>query len=130
MNGTPRNDLWVVRCDKPRGLGHTFEPSLFLKQKYSSWRTTSCIINFDALLDISRQLQSYSSDELLEGTVCRLQQICRYLLLLSGTNNNLNDVIENINFVLNRLSTCEHRLCSSGYKCTSTREWTQRKAQV
>lgn len=47
--------------------------------------------------------------------VCRLQQICRYLLLLSGTNNHLNDVIENINLVLNRLSTCEHPLCSSCY---------------
>ncbi|KAK3733292.1 hypothetical protein QZH41_012027 [Actinostola sp. cb2023] len=69
----------------------------------------------NALLDVSRQLQSYLSDELLEVTVSRLQQICRHLLLLSGTNNNLNDVIANISSVLPRLSACEHSLCTSGY---------------
>ena len=50
----------------------------------------------NALLDVSRQLQSYLSDELFECTVSRLQQIYRHLLVFEGTNSNLNDLIASI----------------------------------
>ena len=53
----------------------------------------------NVLLDVSRQLQSYLSDELLESTVSRLQQICRHLLVFAGTNSNLNDLIASISSV-------------------------------
>lgn len=69
----------------------------------------------NALLDVSRQLQSYLSDELLEATVYRLKQICRYVLVLVGTNPNLNDLFASITSMLSRLATCENRLHSSGY---------------
>ncbi len=69
----------------------------------------------NALLDVSRQLQAYLSDELLEATVCRLEQICRHLLVLAGTNSNLNDLIVSISSVLSRLGTCENLLQSTGY---------------
>ena len=69
----------------------------------------------NVLLDVSRQLQSYLSDELLESTVSRLQQIRRHLLVFAGTNSNLNDLIASISSVLSRLATCENRLYSSGY---------------
>ena len=68
----------------------------------------------NVLLDVSRQLQSYLSDELLESTVSRLQQICRHLLVFAGTNSNLNDLIAIISSV-SRLVICENRLYSSGY---------------
>ena len=69
----------------------------------------------NVLLDVSRQLQSDLSDELLESTVSRLQQISRHLLLFAGTNANLNDLIASISSVLSRLATFENRLYSSGY---------------
>ena len=69
----------------------------------------------NALLDVSRQLQAYLSDELLEATVSRLEQICRHLRVLAGTNSNLNNLIVSITLVLSRLATCENLLHSSGY---------------
>lgn len=69
----------------------------------------------NALLDVSRQLQSYLSDELLEATVYRLEQICRYVLVLAGTNPFLNDLFVSITSILSRLATCENLLHSSGY---------------
>jgi len=69
----------------------------------------------NALLDVSRQLQAYLSDELLEATVSRLEQISRQLLVLAGTNSNLNDLIVSITSVLSPLATCENLLHSSGY---------------
>ena len=69
----------------------------------------------NVLLDVSRQLQSYLSDELLESTVSWLKQISHYLLLFSGTNANMNDLIASISSVLSHLATFENRLYSSGY---------------
>lgn len=69
----------------------------------------------NVLLDVSRQLQSYLSDELLEATVYRLEQICRYVLVLAGTNPFLNDLFVSITSILSRLATCENLLYSSGY---------------
>ena len=69
----------------------------------------------NVLLHVSRQLLSDLSDELLESTVSRLQQISRHLLLFAGTNANLNDLIASISSVLSRLATFENRLYSSGY---------------
>ena len=51
------------------------------------------------LLDVSRQLQSYLLDELLESTVSRLKQISCHLLLFAGTNANMNDLIARISSV-------------------------------
>ena len=69
----------------------------------------------NALLDVSRQLQSYLSDELLEAIVYWLEQICRYVLVLAGTNPYLNDLFASITSILSRLATCENLLHSSGY---------------
>ena len=69
----------------------------------------------NVLLDVSRKLQSYLSDELLESTVSRLKQISRHLLLFAGTNANMNDLIASISSVLSLLATFENRLYSSGY---------------
>jgi len=69
----------------------------------------------NALLDVSWQLQSYLSDKLLEATVYRLEQICRYVLVLEGTNPYLNDLFVSITSILSCLATCENLLHSSGY---------------
>ena len=66
----------------------------------------------NSLLNLERQLECYLSDEMLESTVSRLQQICRHLLVFAGTNSALNDVIESIGLVLYRLTLCENTLCS------------------
>ena len=68
----------------------------------------------NVLLDVSRQLQSYLSDELLESTVSRLKQISRHLLLFA----NMNDLIASISSVLSLLATFENRLYSSEPGCS------------
>ena len=55
------------------------------------------------------------SDELLEATVYRLEQICRYVLVLAETNPYLNDLFVSITSILSRLATCENLFHSSGY---------------
>ena len=61
----------------------------------------------NALLDVSTQLESYLSDELLGSTVFQLQQLCCHLLVFAGTNSN--ELITSINLVLSCPTTCENR---------------------
>ena len=110
MNGPPRMEFWTMvklRSTDPVFRGRNrliMSDELFIQLR-------------NALLDVSRQLQSYLSDELLESTlsVSRPQQICRHLLVFAGTPSNLNDLIASISSVLSRLTTCENLLYSSGY---------------
>ena len=52
------------------------------------------------MLDLSRQVQSYLSVELLEATVYRLEQICHYVLVLAGANSYLNDLFVSLQYCL------------------------------